>query len=424
MILLKLALRNVFRHSTRSLITLSAIAFGCVSIILVDGFFNDLFGKMRESYTRQRTGHIQIYRKGYIEKGLAQPFDFLIDRPDEVAAILSDMPEVEYITPRLEFAGLLSTGETTTSSFGVSMEPKREVLWRETTNERKDKESSRNFQLSVGSLVSGEPLGEDDQFGVLLGVGLAGSLGIKPGDGLVLVANTAGGSMNAIDVNVRGTFRTTTKEYDDRVLRLPLSAAKILLHTESVQSIIVLLKNIDDTDRVMERLQSVFHEKNLDLEMKSWRELNGYYFQTRQLFGRFFLILIIVIVIVVILSIFNTMNMAVLERTSEIGTIRALGHRRREIVHIFLLEGFMIGVLGGLVGALAGAGITELVALIGISMPPPPGATMTWLSEPQLSAGAIKTAVIISIATSVISSIYPARKASRLEIAEALRHVS
>jgi len=423
MIILKLALRNIFRHATRSLITLSAIAFGCISIILVDGFFNDLFVKMREGYTRQHTGHIQIYRKGYAERGAAKPFDFLIDDPSKVTEIIKNISGVQYFTSRLQFAGLLSNGENTAACFGISIEPESEFM-----TDEKDPEqaivSTKNMKLGVGSIVDGKALEKGDDFGILLGTGLAKSLGIKPGDGLVLLSNTTTGSINAIDVTARGAFRSAAKEFDDRVLRVPYTAAKTLLHTEAVQSIMIILLETEDTDRVVGELQKAFSEQKLELEIKTWRDLNDYYFKTRALFGRFFIILIIVVVIVVILSIFNTMNMAVLERTNEIGTIRALGHRRQEIVQLFILEGLLLGALGGIVGALAGSIITRLVAFIGIKMPPPPGATIVWLSEPQLSGGAIITAAIISVVTAVVSSIYPARKASRLEIAEALRHVS
>ena len=78
----QIALRNVFRHRTRTLITLSAIAFGCVSLIFTGGFFEDIFYKMQESYIRAHTGHLQVNRKGFSEHGNARPFDYLIDKPE------------------------------------------------------------------------------------------------------------------------------------------------------------------------------------------------------------------------------------------------------------------------------------------------------------------------------------------------------
>ena len=424
MILFKIALLNIFRHSTRSLITLAAIIFGCTAIILADGFFNNLFENMREAYTRQHSGHIQVHKRGYSDKGVIRPFDFLIEEPEKALELIKPIAGIQYVTSQLAFAGLISTGETTAPCFVTSIDPVNEFLRKEVVDGQREVVTLASVKMGSGALVEGEALKPEDEFASVIGVGLAANLGVKPGTGLILVANTVSGSMNAIDVAFKGTFRTSTKEFDDRVLRLPLAAAKKLLHTESVQTFKIVLTNIDDTDRVMAEIKEIFEKNKLDYELTHWRDLNTFYFQTRSLFGRFFSVFILVIIIVVILSIFNTMSMAVMERTVEIGTIRAIGNRRQEIILLFLIEGLLLGCLGGLIGIIVGSATTKLVAWIGIPMPPPPGATFHWLSEPELSVRAIATAVLLALVTATLSSIIPAFKASRLEIAEALRHTS
>jgi putative ABC transport system permease protein len=142
-----------------------------------------------------------------------------------------------------------------------------------------------------------------------------------------------------------------------------------------------------------------------------------------QLFNRFFLILKIVIAIIVILSIFNTMNMAVLERVNEIGTIMALGTKKRGVLKLFLCEGIALGIIGGIIGVILGIIVTKFISSVGIVMPPAPGITFTWLSRPMIVPSAIVFAFVLSFITAVVSSLYPAYKASRLEIADALRHV-
>ncbi len=424
MILFKIALRNVFRHRTRSWITLFAIAFGCVALIFVGGFFDDaLNSKMREAHIKTHTGHIQIYREGFLEKGSSRPFEYLMDHPERIASLVLQRVEgVEYVTGRIQFAALISTGETTASCIGQGIQPQNEptlVL----SDLREYREGKKGLPKMTGSIIeSGEPLQESDTFSVLLGKGLASSLGVRPGDGLILVANTVGGSMNALDVTVKGTFTTASKDFDDHFLRLPLKTAQKLLHTEAIQSLVILLRGTEETDRVKAQLERLLRERNLSLELRSWDELTDFYAKTKQLFGRFFLVFNLVVAVIVILSIFNTMNMAVLERTSEIGTLMALGTKRRGVVSLFLWEGFFLGVFGGLGGIFLGFLLTSLVAWVGIPMPPAPGATVPWLSQPRIVPSTLLLAFLLSLVTSLISSLYPAHKASRLEIAQALRH--
>ncbi|MBI3615864.1 MAG: ABC transporter permease [Candidatus Omnitrophica bacterium] len=417
-----LALRNVFRHKTRSIITLSTVAFGCVALIFVGGFFEDTFYKMREGYIRSYAGHLQVFKQGFLEKGAAKPFDYLIDNPGEIITLIQGIEAVQYVTRRIEFAGLISTGENSTSCIGQGIEPKNERSVRQSDVE-KQFQSRGDLSLLVGNVIeTGDPLKEDEGFAVLLGRGLASSLGAQVGDGLILVSHTIGGSINAVDVSLKGTFYTSTKDFDDHFLRLPLAGAQKLLHTDSVQSLVILLKKTEDTARVKAELRHLFQEKGLALELRDWEEINDFYTKTRALFGRFFLILKLVVAIIAILGIFNTMNMAVLERTAEIGTLMALGTKQKGVAALFLMEGGILGALGGGIGIIAGIGITRLIASIGIPMPPPPGATMRWVSEPMIVPWTILFAFALSMAASLLSSFYPAYKASRLEIAQALRY--
>jgi putative ABC transport system permease protein len=417
---LRIATRNVFRHRTRSIITLSAIAFGCVALIFVSGFFEDLFFKMRESYVKGHTGHLQVYRRGFFDRGSGNPFDFLIENPDEITPFIRRTDGVLSVTARVDFAGLLSTGDNTVSCLIQGVQPRYEPTIRldQAQNPKADLPS-----LGGSVIETGEPLSDDAPYGVLLGKGLAAGLNAKPGDALVVVSHTLDGSVNALDVTVRGTFYTSAKAFDDRALRIPLQTAQELLQTESVQSLVVMLHETKHTPRVQDRLERMFALQRLDLELKRWDQLSDFYDKTQRLFGRMFWILKFVIVIVAVLSIFNTMNMAVIERTTEIGTIMALGTKPLGVMWLFLCEGLALGALGGLIGVVAGTVIVLAVRQIGIPMPAPPGATMSWVSEPMWVASAAVSAFALSVVTAAVSSLYPAYKASRMEIAQALRHV-
>lgn len=419
MLTLQIALRNVFRHRTRSLITIAAIAFGASAIIFVGGFFEDILYKMQESYIRAHTGHLQVSRRGFAEHGGAKPFEYLIDRPDEFIPLISAVEGVAYVTKRLQFAALLSTGDNTIACFGQGIEPEHERALG--LGERLGGRE-KNRVLAGSVIEAGEPLQAGEPYTAILGKGLAAGIGAKPGDALILVANTIAGSINAVDIAVKGVFFTSSKTFDDYALRLPLATAQQLLQSEAVQTLVVMLDRTGDTPQVRRALEGLIRERGLDLEIASWEELSDFYVKSRKFFHQLFFILKLVVAIIVILSIYNTMNMAVLERTKEIGTMMALGTSPRGVIRLFLCEGAALGVIGGLAGLAAGSALTALISRIGIPMPPPPGATIIWTSEPIVVFSVLRFAFGLSFVTSLISSWYPARCASRLEIAQALRH--
>lgn len=427
MITLKIAIRNIFKHKTRSIITLSAIAFGAISLIFVGGYFEDVFYKVREAYIHGQTGHIQIFKKGFLEKGATEPFNYLIENPGEIINIVKSVKGVNTAAARIEFNGLLSTGENTVSFVGQGVDPSVEKAVLASSSAasyallQSRKNVTRDSDISGMIIEAGQPLTSEDAYSIIVGRGLAAGINAKPGDGLILVTNTISGSINALDVTLKGSFFSAAKAFDDRFIRLPLPTAQKLLHTESVQSLIVMLEKTEYTDRVKAELERIFKENNFDLEMRTWATITDFYEKTVDLFSRLFLVVKIIITIIVVLSIYNTMNMAVIERTNEIGTIMALGTRRRGVLKLFLFEGLGLGLIGGFIGIIAGIAITRLIAYIGIPMPPPPGSTFPWVSEPMVIPSVIIFSFSLLIVTSLVSSLYPAYKASRLEIADALR---
>ena len=129
-----------------------------------------------------------------------------------------------------------------------------------------------------------------------------------------------------------------------------------------------------------------------------------------------------IIGLIIVLSIANTMTRTVLERTGEIGTLLALGNKRGKILRLFVTEGFIIGLLGGLMGIILGGILAAIISGIGIPMPPAPGMSRGFSGEIRITLGLITTAFLIAVFTTVLASLYPAWKASRLSIVDALRH--
>jgi len=420
--ILKLAVRNIFRHRTRSLITISTIVIGCVAIIFIGGFFEDVFLQLREGYIEAHTGHIQVYKVGFNKKGRVAPFKYLIDDSQEIISLIHQLPEVDYVTPRIQFSGLLSAGDNTISFMGQGVDPAYEKCLPKEVGEDLRKAYKAGINEGVTTLNTGQGLEAQDAYGVILGEGLAASIDAKVNTPIKLMTNTVDNSTNIMDVKVRGVFYTSSKSFDDIFLRIPLKAAQKLLKTESVQSLVIKLHHTDDTQEVKSKLQTLFQQKHLNLEMRTWDELAEFYTQTVDLFKKFYLIIKIIIFMVVVLSIFNTMNMSVMERISEIGTIRAMGTKAKGVVLLFLFEGISLGFIGGIIGIVLGSAIVQIVSCIGITMPPSPGTNVGWLSHPMIVPRILFSTFMFSILIGGISAFYPAYRASRLVITDALRY--
>jgi putative ABC transport system permease protein len=419
----RIAFRNVFRHYSRSAATLSAIAFGCFSVMFAGGYFEDIFRKMRESFINSHVGHIQVYKEGYLDNETTAPLDYMIDDPEDIKIQIAGIPDFYAVSERIQFAGLVSSGDNSSGVLIQAIDPDIEkvVLKEEYAEKKLRKVHDRDMGWMV--LTKGRHLSAQSGFEALVGQGLATSLGISIGDTIVLMTNTVDGGINAIDVEVVGEYYTSTKDLDDRSLRISISTGKTLLATESVQSLVVFLNSTRSTTQAVSALNELIGTKGLPYEIKTWDQLADYYTKTRTLFGFFFSVIMVIIGVIITLSIFNTMSMAVMERTVEIGTIRALGASEQSVVALFLKEGLIIGFIGGFLGIILGSVLVHIIALIGVPMPPPPGATMDWIAEPALIPRNMLLVFILSVVTSVIAAIFPAKKAAKMQIAQALRHV-
>lgn len=398
-----LAARNLFRQPFRSIIALSAIFFGVVALLLSGGFIEWIFFAMREATVYSRLGHIQVTRESV--DGKRNPsFSLLPDRSPEFTRIAS-VPGVRLITERLVFSGLISRGENTVPFLGEGVDPK--------------KEESLSRLLHI---VKGRGLSEGDTSGVILGQGLAVNLGADVGDQVVLLSTTDSGSINGIEARVRGLFFTVSKQYDDAALRISVTSAKNLLRVSGAHTWVVLLDKTEDTQNVLAALKKQFSQRSQNLRFTPWNELADFYNKTVALYSRQMNVVEMIIALIIVLSIANTMTRTVLERTGEIGTLMALGHRRRKILRLFLAEGLMLGLAGGLLGISIGWLLATAISFVGIPMPPAPGMSTGFSGEIRLTAGLVTTAFVIAVSTTIMASIYPAWKASRLNVVDALRH--
>lgn len=400
--LIKLAFRNIFRNRRRSAITLAVIVFGAVGLILFGGYEAVTFRNLRESTIRGRLGHLQVRAP---ESGSEAPLASGLENAAAIRTAIERDPRVRMTAAQITLMGLIGNGEKSETFVATAVEPLED---REMRGHR---------------LVAGTELPPDEPDAVLVGQGLAKSLGTKPGDSLTLMTTTVTGSLNAIDVRVAGMFSTGVREFDDRAVKIPLAGAQHLLQTQKVEKLLVFLHRTEETDAAKSALTDAFRKKGWRLEIRTWSQLATFYHQVVLLYDGIFGFLGLIVFGIVIFSVANTIVMSIFERTREIGTLMAIGTTRGRIRGMFLFEGVLIGLIGGLLGLAAGAGAAWLINSGEVMLPPPPGYTVGYRLQILLQTPTLVTTFALAVLTSTLSSILPALKASRLKIVDALGHI-
>lgn len=400
---LVIAWRNLTRNRQRSLVSTMTVASGIVAFALASGFIAWIFVDMRDSTVRSQLGHVQIVRPDYFEKGIADPYRYLLGDGREAFSKIAGLNGVVSVTPRLAFSGLASLDDATVSFIGEGVSPQGE------------RPISARINIDVG-----RDLQSDNEAAVLLGEGLAESLGAKVGDRIVLLVTTDKGGAGAVEVEVAGIFSTTSKEFDDHALRLPIQRARTLMKVEGATSWVILLESHLQTQGVIEQLKSFLASNSYQLV--PWSDLADFYNKTVTLFTSQIQVVKVIIGLIIILSISNTQTMSVLERTTEIGTVLALGQKRSVVMRMFILEGVMIGLLGGLIGVSIGWLAAQGISAVGIPMPPAPGMAHGFTGAVLFTKEIAVESVVLAVTTTLLASILPAFRASRLNIVDALRH--
>jgi putative ABC transport system permease protein len=400
--MLKLAFRNIIRQRTHTAMTLVAIVCGVTGLILAGGWINDIFVKLGEVLIHSQSGHLQVYKTGFYAKGSQEPEKYLITNPDALKQRVAAVAGVDNAMVRLNFSGLLNNGRSDLPIIGEGVEPEMEA------------------KLGSSVLITeGEQLTDSDMFGLMAGQGLAAALKLKPGDHVTLVASTHEGALNSLDFEVTGIFQSFSNDYDARAIKIPLTAAQALLGTQSVNALVVTLEKTSDTERIAQSLKEQLGA--LDLEVKTWIELNDFYEKTVELYKGQFRVLQLIILVMVLLSVANSVNMSIFERVGEFGTMMALGNRNSQVIQLIMTESILLGLAGSVLGLGFGILCALIISAVGIPMPPPPNANLGYIAQIQIVPSTLLLSFAIGFTATILATILPAKHISRTQVVEALR---
>jgi putative ABC transport system permease protein len=468
--LFRIAARNLVRNARRSAMTGSAVAVGALALLVFGAFTTYIFASA-ETNLVQRIGHLTVYRSGYFLFGAGNPAAYGIDDYAGVMRLIAAdpvlQPLIAVMTPSQSLVGIAGNfdgvNDAAKTFLGTGLVPsdrQRMRLWNEYAAAQPARPDTR--------------MSDEDPTRGLIGGGLARILGLcaplhlanctappaaanttlasaSPASGLAevtdlavrdlpqssaesptlpqisLLGATAGGAPNVVTLDVAGADPQGVKELDDNYVAMPFPLAQQLVYgrgERKATGIVLQLHRSEDLKVARAALTDLFHREKLDLEVRDFGELTPFYGQVVGLFGSIFLFIALIMGVIVLFAVVNTMTMNVVERTNEIGTIRAMGVKRSGVRRQFLVEGLLLGAIGATAGAFLAIVIVVLVNRAGLTWIPPGNANpiplrLDLFGRPLLLLATWAALVVIA----TIAALIPANRAAKLSVVDALRHV-
>jgi putative ABC transport system permease protein len=399
---LKFAWLNTLRNRRRSAITVAIAALGTAAILLAGGFALFTYESLAQAAART-TGHLIVATPAQFSQDEDTPLQHGLDDMAALKTRLLGDPAVRNVLPRVEFSGLISNGDKSTVMLAVGISPDDEFAVK-----------GPFLTVSAGDVLAG-----DEHGAVMLGEGLARSLKAVPGSSLTLLASTTEGALNALDVTVKGVFATGIPDVDKRLVYTDVATAQKLVVTPRVTSLGVFLSGMDATGPAQARLLAGLPQ----LKVQTWLDQAVFYKSVKDLYNRIFGALGLIIGVIVVFVVTNAMAMAIIERTREIGTLRAMGTLPRQLIGSFALEGLVLGGVGALLGAGLALGVSVALLVFPVQMPPPPGRNVGYplqvAMDPALYAGTL----VAMLALAMVASALVARRTVHRPVVDALAHV-
>lgn len=463
---LQLAARNLLRNRRRSLSTLLALAIGLVAILLFGGFKANIRYSMITTHVRAG-GHLQIQHRDFYLYGTGNPTAYGIPRYQELMDAIGKDPELapllSVVTPRLQMGGVAGNFEANVSTtvLGVAYVPEdvnRMRAWDEYHVPLADRpfrlQSAAGDAAVIGVGVArvlqlcerlqtphcprpevAKAEGGGAERAVPADIAALGVAAASPSSGgaggarIELLASSGRGAPNVAALNVVAAEDQGIKELDEVTVILQLPYAQRLVYGRNeprVTAIMIQLRHTADMNAAKRRLEALLVNRpggGPPLAVRTFQELNPFFGQAVGLFDVIFGFIFVLIGGIVLFTVSNTMNAAVVERTVEIGTLRAIGLRRGSLQRLFVLEGLLIGCCGALAGIVAGLLFGWLINHSGIHWQPPSSSETVplHLKIAGENATIFGTAVGLTI-VAVLSAWWPSYRAARLNVVEALRH--
>ena len=412
----KIAIRNLLRYKRRTLMTSLLIILGIVLVIVFTGVSSSFKNMMIGQITDSMLGLLQIHRKGYVSSIDNMPLHLNIKGEGlrKIEEFIKDNEEyIESYTMRLKFGAMLSNYEQTSNIRLNGVDPGMESktcpdLVSRFKNSSNDKQ---NF-LNVGEIIIPE--------------NLARGMKLSKGSDIVLVATNQDGSVNGISLKIAGIVEGLVGPGGrDGYIHINDARTLLRINGNEINEVAFRIKDFNNIGSVMSSFESqlsLFLNKQGQpaFELHDWANLSPFS-NIASMVDILIVTIKIVLVSIVLISILNVMMMSVYERVSEIGTIAAIGTVPSKILSLFVAEGFSLGLFSAILGNIMGVLVLYIINVSKIHFSF--GRMSGLLLKTSISSGELLTVSVLVLLLTVIASLQPALKASKMEPVDALRHV-
>lgn len=395
----KMAFRNIFRHKRRTFLTSLMMLGGyCLisfSLSLVDGSYGNLI----RFFTSQKTGHLQIHHKKYVE---TESIHDNIKNYKQISSGLSKDRLVEAFSPRIKSGALAFKKEKAVGVQLIGIDWTKEALVT-TIKKRLEKGHWPSSQLKNEVIIGGK---------------IAKVLNLNLGDELILISQGADGSIANDIFYVKAIFQSEDQALDDYSVYTDLSSAQSFFSTKAIQEIAIKLKRIDFASKFAKSFNP-----GENLVIRPWQKIEEEFFRAMEVDKKGNTVSYIIIMIVVALGILNSVLMSILERIKEFGVLKAIGTSPKNLIMMIIMEAQFIAIISVIFGAILSFFINLYFVKYGISLSEPMTYGGMFISHifAEITPRCFVQPALIVFGTSFLVSLYPAFKSARVSPVEALR---
>lgn len=409
---MRFAFKNIWRYKKRTIITFVAISVGIAAFVFMDSMLKGAHYESLRNFIDYESGHLKIYNKEFYKEMSDEGF-LLLDKSIDNYEYVEKLIKSEDITiaPRITFNARIVNekmgGDRPFVIIGI------------------DPEKDRDVYKLANAISSGRFL-EKGENGVILGRLGAKKVEVELGDILTILTRTKNDTYQTIMVDVVGIIDPPNPNISRSFAYIPLGTADIDLDMEGSVTEIGIRTKDSDVDSQLVRLNDILRNSQLSqLQVISWKELGKDWINLSKAKTAVSYIMILMVFIISAVGVINTMLMSVFERVREIGMMRALGMRDTEVLQNFIFEGAAIGFLGAVLGLFVGLILNFYLVYHGINLDfagdMDIGYRIMNVIKGVWDPGAFVFAFLFSVIAPGLISIYPSRKAIKMEITTALK---